>query len=96
MITIKARSALLISQNTKHAIPTKTKNNTRKIDKHCTNCGMTNDNVETCKKKKEQSIMATTKATQPNQKTKKKSSYACHIYGLNGHTMTYSPKFAKI
>jgi hypothetical protein len=93
MITIKARSALLISQNTKHAIPTKTKNNTRKIDKHCTNCGMTNDNVETCKKKKEQSIMATTKATQPNQKTKKKI-FICmsHIW----LEWTYNDRFSKV
>jgi hypothetical protein len=46
----------------------KTKNNTRKIDKHYTNYGMRNHNVKTCRKKKEHTIVATTKATQPNQK----------------------------
>jgi hypothetical protein len=40
--------------------------------------------------------MATTKVTQPSQKTQKTSSYAIHIYGLNGHKMTNCPKFAKI
>jgi hypothetical protein len=27
---------------------------------------------------------------------KKKLSYACHIYGLNGHKMTNCPKFIKM
>jgi hypothetical protein len=40
--------------------------------------------------------MATTKTTQPSQKAQKTSSYACHIYGLNGHKMTDCPKFAKM
>jgi hypothetical protein len=31
--------------------------------------------------------MATTEVAQPNQKAQKTSSYACHIYGLNGHKM---------
>ncbi len=39
MTTTEARSALLV-QNTKQAIPPKTQNDTRKIDKYCTNCGM--------------------------------------------------------
>ncbi len=56
---------------------------------------MTNHNVETCKKKKEQTTMATTEVAQPSQKTKQTSSYACHIYGLNGHKMTYCPKFVE-
>jgi hypothetical protein len=46
----------------------KTLNNTGKINKHYTNCGMTNHNVETHKKKKEQTTMATIKAAQPSQK----------------------------
>ncbi len=74
MTTTKARSALLVPQNTKQVALAKTQNNTRKIDKQCTNCGMTNHNVETCRKKKEQTTLATTKATQPNQKTQKTSS----------------------
>ncbi len=41
-------------------------------------------------------MVATTKATQPSQKTQKTSSYACHICGLNGHIMTYCPKFVKM
>jgi hypothetical protein len=57
---------------------------------------MTNHNVETCKKKKEQTIMATIKVAQPSQKTQKTSIYAYHIYGLNGHKMTNCPKFAKM
>ncbi len=29
-------------------------------------------------------------------KNTKPSSYACHIYGLNGHKMTDCPKFANM
>jgi hypothetical protein len=47
MTTTKARSALSISYNIKHVAPTKTQSNTRKIDKHYTNYGMTKHNVET-------------------------------------------------
>ncbi len=67
-----------------------------KINKYCTNYGMTNHNVATCKKKKEQTIVATTKVTQLNQKSQKTFSYACHICGLNGHKMTNCPNFAKM
>ncbi len=74
----------------------KTQNNTGKTNKHCTNCGMTNHNVETCRKKKKQTTMVITEAAQPSQKTQKTSSYACHIYGLNGHKMTDCPKFVKM
>ncbi len=49
---------------------------------------MTNHNVKTCRKKKKQTMVATIKAAQPSPKTQKTSSYACHIYGLNGHKMT--------
>jgi hypothetical protein len=47
---------------------------------------MNNHNVETCRKKEEEeeTIMVATKATPHNQKTQNTSSYACHIYGLNG------------
>jgi hypothetical protein len=37
--------------------------------------------------------VATTNVAQPSQKT---SSYACHIYGLNGHKITNCPKFAEM
>jgi hypothetical protein len=67
---------LLVPQNIKQAIPAKTQSNTWKIDKHCTNCGMTNHNVETCRKKKEKTMVETTKVAQPIQKTQKTSSYA--------------------
>ncbi len=67
-----------------------------KIDKHCTNSGMTNHNVETCKKKKEQTTTATIEATEPSQKTQKTFSYACHICGLNGHKMIDCPKFVEM
>ncbi len=40
--------------------------------------------------------MATIEAAQPSQKAHKTSSYACHIYGLNGHKMINCPKFAKM
>ncbi len=52
MTIIEARSALLVPQSTKLAASTKIESNVRKIDKHCTNCGMTNQIVETCRKKK--------------------------------------------
>jgi hypothetical protein len=68
LITTKARSAFSIPQSMKQVTPMKTKSNIRKIDKHYTNCGVTNHNVETCEKKKEQTMVATTKATQPSQK----------------------------
>ncbi len=58
MIIIEAKSAFLVLQNIKQTTPWKTLNNTRKIDKNCTNYGMMNHNVETCKKKKEQTIEA--------------------------------------
>jgi hypothetical protein len=41
-------------------------------------------------------MVVTIKATQPSKKTHKTSSYACHIYGLNGHKMIDGPKFAKM
>ncbi len=88
MTITKTRSALLIPHSIKKAILTKTQSNTRKIDKHCTNCGLTNHNVETCKKNKDQTTVATIEATRPSQKTQKTFSYACHICGLNGHKMT--------
>jgi hypothetical protein len=66
MTIVEARSALPVPQSTKHVAPMKTHNNTRKIDKRYTNCGMRNHNVETCRKNKEYTTMATTKATQPN------------------------------
>ncbi len=40
--------------------------------------------------------MATTQVAQPSQKNTKKSSYACHICGLNGHKMIDCPKFIKM
>jgi hypothetical protein len=51
MTIVEARSALLVPQSIKHVMPIKTQNNTWKINKHCTNCGMANHNVETCRKK---------------------------------------------
>jgi hypothetical protein len=57
---------------------------------------MTNHNVETCKKKKEQTTMVTTNAAQPNQKLHKTSSYAYHICDLNGHKMMECPKFIEM
>ncbi len=74
----------------------KTHNNTRKTDKHCTNYGMMNHNVETCRKKKEQTIVVTIDATQPSKKPQKTFSYACHINGLNGHKMIDCPKFVEM
>jgi hypothetical protein len=53
MTTTKTRNALLVPQSTKHATLTKTQSNTGNTNKHCTNCGMINHNVETCRKKKE-------------------------------------------
>jgi hypothetical protein len=40
--------------------------------------------------------MATIEVTQINQKPYKTSSYACHIYGLNGHKMTDCLKFVEM
>ncbi len=57
---------------------------------------MMNHNVEICKKNKEQTIVATTKVIQPSQKPNNTSSYACHIYGFNGHKMIDCPKFVEM
>ncbi len=96
MTTTEARNALLMPQSIKQAVLTKTKSNTGKTNKHCTNCGMKSHNVETCRKKKEKTMVATIEAAQPNQKTQNTSSYACHICGLNGHKMTDCPKFVEM
>jgi hypothetical protein len=96
MTIAKARSALLVPHSIKQVATTKTQSNAGKIDKHCTHCGMTNHNVETWRKNKEQTTMATTKATQPSLKPQKTSSYACHMRGLNGHKMTNCPKFVEM
>jgi alpha-acetolactate decarboxylase len=96
MTIAKAKNALLVLQSMKHATPTKIQNNKGKIDKHCTNCGMTNHNVETCKKKKEQTIVTTIEATQLSQKPTKTSSYAWRICGLNGHKKTYCAEMQKM
>jgi hypothetical protein len=68
MTIAEARSALSISQNIKHATPQKTQSNTRKIDNLCTNYGMINHTMETCRKK-EYITVALIKTTQPNQKS---------------------------
>jgi hypothetical protein len=52
MTIAEGRNAFSIPHNTKQVAPPKTQSNTRKNDKYCTNCGMNNHNVETCKKKK--------------------------------------------
>ncbi len=95
MIITEVRSALSIPQNTKQIVSTKTQD-IRKIDKHYTNCGMTNHNLKTCRKKKVQTTVTTTKVAQPSQKPKKTFSYACHIYGLNGHKMIDCLKFVEM
>jgi hypothetical protein len=60
---VKAKSALLVPHNTKHVALVKTQNNIGKTNKHCTNYGMTNHNLETCRKNKEETIVATIEAT---------------------------------
>jgi hypothetical protein len=45
MTTTKARNALSVPRSTKQVAPAKTQSNTGKIDKHRTNCGMTNHDV---------------------------------------------------
>jgi hypothetical protein len=52
MLNKEVRKTFLVPHSTKHVAPPKTQNNTRKINKYCTNCGMTNHNVETCIKKR--------------------------------------------
>jgi hypothetical protein len=51
--------------------------------------------VETCRKK-EETIVAATKVAPQSQKPQKTFSYACHIYGLNGHRMIDCPKFVEM
>jgi hypothetical protein len=96
MTIVETRIALSVPHNIKQEVLAKAQSNIWKINKHCTNYGMTNHNVETCRKKKEETMVATTKATQPSQKTKNTSLYACHICGSNGHKMIDCPKFVKM
>ncbi len=96
MITIETKSSLLVPHSTKQVTPPKTHSNIGKIDKYYTNCGMNNHNVETCRNKKEQATLVATEATQQSQKPQKTSSYACHIYDLNGHKMIDYPKFIEM
>jgi hypothetical protein len=53
MIIAKSRSSLSIPQSTKQVALMKTQSYIRNTNKYYTNDGMTNHNVETCKKKKE-------------------------------------------
>ncbi len=96
MTIVETRSALSIPQSTKQVASIKTQSIIGKIEKHYINCGMINHNVETCKKKKDSTMVATIEATQPSQKTQKTSSYACDICGLNEHQMIDSPKFVEM
>ncbi len=57
---------------------------------------MINHNANTCKEKKQQITVATTKAAQPSQKPHNIFSYACHMCGLNGHKMINCPNFTKM
>jgi hypothetical protein len=41
-------------------------------------------------------MVATIEVAQPSQKAPKTSSYACHFCGLNGHKMTYCPKYVEM
>ncbi len=45
--------------------------------------------------KKKEPIVATQATNQPH-KGQKNNSYVFHMYGLNGHKMTNSPRFAKM
>ncbi len=51
MTILETRSAFLVPQNTKQAALVKIHSTTGKTNKHCTNYGMMNHNVETCRKK---------------------------------------------
>ncbi len=51
MTIAKARSVISVPHSTKQVAPPKTQTNTWKTDKYCTNCGMNNHSVETCRKK---------------------------------------------
>jgi len=64
MTTTEARSALSLPQSIKQVVVPETQCNIGKTDKYCTNYGMINHNVETCRKKKEQTIVAATKVAQ--------------------------------
>jgi hypothetical protein len=47
MTIAKVMNALLVLESIKWVVLAKTQSNTRKTNKHYTNCGMTNHNVET-------------------------------------------------
>jgi hypothetical protein len=59
-----------------------------------TNCHRTNHNIETYRsKKKEEHIIATTKATTHVGKPLRPINYPCHICGIVGHKLTNCPRF---
>jgi len=69
MTIVETRSALSIPYSIKYVVIVKTQSNIGEIDKYCTNCGLTNHNVETCRKKKEETTVTTIEVAQPSQKT---------------------------
>jgi hypothetical protein len=68
----------------------------KNISKHCINYGRDNHNVETCRVKKKEPIVTTTKAIIHNQKLQKTASCACHICDMDGHKIIDYPKIVKM
>jgi hypothetical protein len=63
---------------------------------YCTNCHHTNHNVETYINKKEEPIVAATKATTQAGKPPRPLNYPCHICGIVGHKLMNYPRFRKM
>ncbi len=60
---------------------------------YCINCHHTNHNIETCRSKKEEPIVAAIEATTKVSKPPRLLNYPCHIYGIVGHKLTNCPRF---
>jgi hypothetical protein len=63
---------------------------------YCTNYHHTNHDVETCKNKKEEPTIATTKAIAQVGKPLRPWNYPCHICGIMGHKLTNCSWFGEM
>jgi hypothetical protein len=60
---------------------------------YCTNYHRANQNIKTCRSKKEEPIVVATKATTQVGKPPRLLNYPCHIFGIVGHKLTNCPRF---
>ncbi len=63
---------------------------------YCTNCHHTNQNVKTCRSKKEEPTITTIEAITHANKPPKPLNYPCHICGIMKHKLMNYPIFGEM